>query len=69
VAAFGIWHHKRWGVVIYLALAIITQPVLLGLGLWNWGAAVVPGIIVALLLLKFKTMAPGFPSLPFSDQA
>jgi hypothetical protein len=51
-AAIGIWQHKLWGALLYTALAVLTQPALMLLGLWIWGALVVPGIVVLVLFWK-----------------
>ena len=61
LAAIGVWQQKRWGAYLYFGLAILTQPILLLMGFWNWAAVVVPGIIVLLLALRLKVMTPGMP--------
>src|SRR5437868_5919818 len=51
-SAIGIWQHRLWGALLYGALAILTQPTLMLLGLWVWAALVVPGIVVLVLFWK-----------------
>ncbi len=55
-AAFEIWKNKKWGAYTYITLALVNQPFLLLMGWWNLGALIIPGIIVALLLIKLSTM-------------
>lgn len=56
VAAFGIWKHRKWGAWIYIGLTVLNQPFLLVMGWWGVGALIVPGIVVALILLKYRSL-------------
>jgi hypothetical protein len=47
----GLWLLKRWAALVYTALLICNQVVLLVMGYWELTAAIIP---VAIILLLFK---------------
>ncbi|NOT11782.1 MAG: hypothetical protein HOP23_08130 [Methylococcaceae bacterium] len=47
----GLWRLKRWAALVYTALLICNQVVLMIMGYWELAAAVIP---VAIILLLFK---------------
>ena len=53
-AAFGLWQHRKWGAWIYIGLTVVNQPFLYLMGWWVWGALIIPGVVIALILLKYK---------------
>jgi len=48
----GLWVLKRWAALVYSAVLICNQLVLLVMGYWEMTAAIVPAAII-LLLLKY----------------
>lgn len=55
-ATFGIWYMRKWGAFIYIVLTIVNQPLLLFMDKWYPGAAILPGIIIVVLIFKFRDM-------------
>ncbi len=47
----GLWLLKRWAALVYGALLICNQIVLLVMGYWELSAAIIP---IAVILLMFK---------------
>lgn len=47
----GLWLLKRWAALVYSAVLIVNQLVLLKMGYWELTAAIIP---VAIILLLFK---------------
>jgi hypothetical protein len=47
----GLWFLKRWAALVYGALLICNQMVLLVMGYWELSAAIIPTVII---LLMFK---------------
>lgn len=54
VAAYGLWMHRKWGAWIYIASAVIWQPVLYLFGWWAPATLIIPGICALLILSKYK---------------
>lgn len=51
VCIAGLWLLKRWAALLYSAVLIINQLVLVSMGYWELTAAIIP---VAIILLLFK---------------
>lgn len=51
VCIVGLWLLKRWAALVYSALLIVNQLVLVAMGYWELTAAIIP---VAIILLLFK---------------
>ena len=56
ICLLGFWKMRRWGVILYTALALINQVVLLAAGRWNMLAIILPGIVVAVGFGYFSRM-------------
>jgi hypothetical protein len=52
----GLWKMKRWAAITYTAFALVNQVVLFVGGAWNILALIIPGIVVAIVLSKYKEM-------------
>lgn len=55
-AAYGLWLHRKWGAWIYIGLTALNQPFLYLMGWWVWGSLIIPGVVIALILLKYKAL-------------
>jgi uncharacterized membrane protein len=47
---------KKWGIITYIAFCGVNQVVLLASGFWNIFALILPGIVIAIGLSKYKLM-------------
>ena len=56
VCMVGLWKMKRWAAIAYTAFALVNQVVLILGGAWNILALIIPGIVVAIVLSKYKEM-------------
>jgi hypothetical protein len=51
ICILGLWLLKRWAALVYMALLVCNQAVLVKMGYWELTAAIIP---VAIILLLFK---------------
>ena len=57
VSLIGLWMMKKWAVIVYaLLIGVVSQIILVFMGLWNITALIVPGIIIAIMVSKYKLM-------------
>ena len=56
VCMTGLWMMKKWSVIGYTALFGVNQAVLLSQGFWNGLALILPGIVIAIGLSKYRLM-------------
>ncbi len=52
----GLWLMKKWSVIVYTALFVLNQIVLLVMGLWSVGALVIPAIVIAIGFANYSKM-------------
>jgi hypothetical protein len=52
----GLWMMRRWSVIAYTSLAIVSQATLIALGTWSVTALVVPGLVTAICLFYYRSM-------------
>ena len=52
----GLWKMKRWAVMVYVAMTLANQVILLATGLWNPLALIVPAIVAAIGIMNLKRM-------------
>jgi hypothetical protein len=57
VCLVGLWFLKRWATWVYMGLLVGNQLVLVAMGFWSVGAAIVPLILMALLFKQLPKMA------------
>lgn len=53
----GLWMMRRWSVIAYTSLTIASQATLIALGTWSVTALVVPGLVTAICLFYYRSMA------------
>ena len=53
----GLWFLKRWAALVYVALLICNQIVLLLMGYWELSAAIIPVVIILLMLKHLGRMS------------
>ena len=53
----GLWLLKRWAALVYGAVLICNQVVLLVMGYWSLSAAIIPAAIIVLLLKHLDRMS------------
>ncbi len=56
VGVIGLWMMKKWGLILYTTISLISQFVLIFGGLWNIFTLLVPSIVIIIGFLKFKEM-------------
>jgi hypothetical protein len=56
VSFVGLWMMRRWGVILYSGLTLLSQVVLLLAGRWNLLAVALPGIVIAIGFGYFSRM-------------
>lgn len=52
----GLWFLKRWAALVYGVILVCNQVALLGMGLWELSAAVIPIIIIGVLFKYLDKM-------------
>jgi hypothetical protein len=52
----GLWLLKRWAALLYMALLICNQAVLVAMGYWEVTAAIIPAAIILLLFKHLDKM-------------
>ncbi len=52
----GLWFMKKWAALVYSAVLICNQLVLVTMGLWEFTAVVIPVVIIALLIKHLDKM-------------
>jgi hypothetical protein len=53
----GLWLLKRWAALVYGAVLICNQVVLLLMGYWSLSAAIIPAAIIVLMLRHLDRMS------------
>lgn len=53
----GLWLLKRWAALVYGAVLICNQVVLLLMGYWSLSAAIIPAAIIVLMLRYLDRMS------------
>lgn len=53
----GMWSLKKWAALLYVAVLLSNQLVLVSMGLWEVSAALVPGVIIILLFNNREKMS------------
>jgi hypothetical protein len=68
---WAIWRMQRWGVALYLGFAAAVQVVLITGGQWRPGALIVPALVLAIAVPRYRLMADGSgpPLEPLSASA
>lgn len=57
ISMLGLWKMKKWGALLYIALVIANQIVLLMNDLWDYTSIILPGIVCIIALLNIKKMS------------
>jgi len=53
----GLWLLKRWAALVFTAVLISNQVVLLVMGYWEFTAAIIPAVIILLLFNHLDKMS------------
>jgi hypothetical protein len=53
----GLWLLKRWAALVFMAVLICNQVVLLVMGYWELTAAIIPAVIILLLFKHLDKMS------------
>ncbi|MCL2888416.1 MAG: hypothetical protein FWF35_03860 [Elusimicrobia bacterium] len=57
VSLIGLWLMRKWSVILYTALFVVGQIVLVTKGLWGVGSLIIPLIIIAVCFANYKKMS------------
>jgi hypothetical protein len=57
ICLIGLWLLKRWAALVYSAVLIVNQLVLVAMGYWELTAAIIPAAIIVLLFKHLDKMA------------
>jgi hypothetical protein len=57
VAVLGLWKMKRWGFFVYVGVAVIAQAVLIAIGKWTVGSALIQIIILAIFARHWRKLS------------
>ncbi|HUV50402.1 MAG TPA: hypothetical protein VMW78_05210 [Anaerolineae bacterium] len=57
VCMVGLWKMKKWAAYTYAGFVSLNQFVMLAMGIWNIGALIMPGVVVAFALAHSKKMS------------
>jgi hypothetical protein len=52
---------RRWSIIAYTSLAIVSQVTLIALGTWSVTALVIPCFVIAICLFYYRSMASSAP--------
>jgi hypothetical protein len=52
----GLWQMRRWSAYIYIAATAINEAIAVIAGTWNILSLIVPGIVIAVMLMYLKRM-------------
>jgi hypothetical protein len=52
----GLWHMKKWSIIVFAVYAALHQVFLVAIGTWGWPALVLPAVIVVLGFDHFSKM-------------
>ena len=56
ISMIGLWMMRRWAVHLYTAVFLINQAVLVITKTWNVLALVLPGVVIAVMLVYVRRM-------------
>lgn len=48
ICMLGLWKMKKWAVMGYTGLVVMSQIVLVAMGLWGVKSVIIPGIVVVI---------------------
>jgi hypothetical protein len=56
ISLIGLWMMKKWSVILYIAMFVINQIIMLLTGIWNFASLLLPGIAIAIMVSQYSKM-------------